>query len=182
MSHVTIVNQNTCIFKSIIKPLLKKIQPTQAGFTLMEILIALLVVSVALIGVASLQMRGQQINHTAYLRTQATFLAYDIMDRMRINSNTATQYVGGFRSVGPGGEDPDYSCDGDGKTCSPTDLVNYDLNNWLSQVRETLPKGEAKIELLDNLNQEYEITLRWTRVAGHTNDNPWDEQTWILRL
>lgn len=178
MSHAIMINQKAFFLKS----LLKKTGPFMAGFTLMEILIALLVVSVALIGVASLQMRGQQINHVAYLRTQATFMAYDIMDRMRLNSENAKQYVGGFTSVGPGGEGPDDSCDGDGKNCSSTDIANYDLNNWLYQVQETLPKGQVKIELIDETNQEYEITLRWKRIAGYTDDNPWDEQIWRLRL
>jgi len=178
MSHAIMINQKAFLFKS----LFKKTVPLTAGFTLMEILIALLVVSVALMGVASLQMRGQQINHVAYLRTQATFLASDMMDRMRLNKENAAQYVGGFTSVGPGGDGPDYSCDGDGKSCSSTDIANYDLNNWLNQVRETLPKGEVKIELIDNANQEYEITLRWKRIAGYTDDKPWDEQIWRLRL
>ncbi len=178
MSHAIMVNQKALCFK----PLLKKTVPLSAGFTLMEILIALLVVSVALIGVASLQIRGQQINHVAYLRTQATFLAYDMMDRMRLNSENAAQYVGGFTSVGPAGEGTDYSCDGDGKSCSSIELANYDLNNWLNQVRETLPKGEVNIKLVDALTQEYEITLRWKKIAAYTDDNPWDEQIWRLRL
>jgi type IV pilus assembly protein PilV len=55
------------------------------GFSMLEMLVALLVLSIGLLGVATLQVRGQQFNQVGYLRTQATFLAYDIMDRMRIN-------------------------------------------------------------------------------------------------
>ena len=55
------------------------------GFTLLEILIAMLIISIGLLGVATLQIRGQQFNQVSYFRTQATFLAYDLMDRIRIN-------------------------------------------------------------------------------------------------
>jgi type IV pilus assembly protein PilV len=64
-----------------------KINTKSPGFSLLEMLIALLVLSIGLLGVATLQIRGQQFNQVGYLRTQATFLAYDIMERIRINSD-----------------------------------------------------------------------------------------------
>lgn len=54
-----------------------------AGFTLLEALVALLVLSIGLLGLAALQARGIAYSHDAYVRSQATFLAYDIMERMR---------------------------------------------------------------------------------------------------
>ena len=55
------------------------------GFTLLEILIAVGVLSIGLLGIAGLQALGQRSNHSAYLRSQATALAYDMIDRMRAN-------------------------------------------------------------------------------------------------
>ncbi len=57
--------------------------PDSSGFTLLEALIALLVLSIGLLGLAALQTRGLAYSHDAYLRSQATFLAYDIIERMR---------------------------------------------------------------------------------------------------
>src|SRR5690606_37316619 len=59
------------------------------GFTLIEVLIALVVMSVGLLGLASLQTNTLAFNRDAYLRSQATALAYDIIDRMRANRDAA---------------------------------------------------------------------------------------------
>ncbi len=55
------------------------------GFSLLEVLIALLVLSIGLLGLAGLQGTGLRYNHSAYLRSQATFQTYDMADRMRAN-------------------------------------------------------------------------------------------------
>jgi type IV pilus assembly protein PilV len=55
----------------------------QRGFTLIEVLIAVLVLAVGLLGLAGLQLAGMKSNHSAYLRSQATIAAYDLLDRMR---------------------------------------------------------------------------------------------------
>jgi len=55
----------------------------QRGFTLMEVLIAVLVLAVGLLGLAALQLAGMKSNHSAYLRSQATIAVYDLLDRVR---------------------------------------------------------------------------------------------------
>jgi len=57
----------------------------KSGFTLIEVLIAMLVLSVGLLGLAGLQARGLKNNLSAYHRGQATQLAYDMADRIRAN-------------------------------------------------------------------------------------------------
>ena len=59
------------------------------GFTLLEVMIALLILSIGLLGLAALQATSLKINHGALLRTQATFLTYDMMDRLRANRTAA---------------------------------------------------------------------------------------------
>ena len=56
-----------------------------SGFTLLEVMIAVFVLAVGLLGVAGMQMIGLRNNNSAALRTQAVFLAQDIADRMRAN-------------------------------------------------------------------------------------------------
>ena len=57
----------------------------QGGFTLIEVMIAVLVLLVGLLGVAGIQIVSFQNNQGAYFRSQATFMASDFLDRMRAN-------------------------------------------------------------------------------------------------
>lgn len=57
---------------------------SQRGVTLLEVLITVLVLSTALMALAALQTRSLQYNSSAYLRSQANIIAYDVFDRMRI--------------------------------------------------------------------------------------------------
>lgn len=63
--------------------------PHARGLTLVEILVALLVLSIGLLGLAALQTTSLRFNTSAYYRTQATALAYDLSDRMRANRQAA---------------------------------------------------------------------------------------------
>lgn len=62
-----------------------KIKMHMKGFTLVEVLVALLILSIGLLGLAGLQAGGLRSNHSAYLRSQAVMLAHDMADRMRSN-------------------------------------------------------------------------------------------------
>lgn len=61
----------------------------QTGVGLIEILIALLVLSIGLLGLSALQVNATKQSHSLMLRTQAINLAYDIADRLRINGTAA---------------------------------------------------------------------------------------------
>lgn len=65
---------------------------SQRGFTMIEALVAILVLSLGLLGLAMLQAQGLKFNTTAYTRTQASMLAYEIIDKMRM-SPTPSEYV-----------------------------------------------------------------------------------------
>src|SRR3569623_448788 len=62
----------------------------QRGFTMIEVLVSVVVLSVNKLDVTGLQATGQRTNHSAYLRSQATSLAYDMIDRMRANKTAIT--------------------------------------------------------------------------------------------
>lgn len=70
-------------------PALHAACPHSRGLTLVEILIALLILSIGLLGLAGLQTLSLKFNTSAYYRTQATALAYDFADRMRANRQDA---------------------------------------------------------------------------------------------
>ena len=67
----------------------KSVRRKNRGFTLLEILVALLVLSIGLLGLAGLQTFSLRNNHSAFLRSQAVVLAYDALDRLRSNRDQA---------------------------------------------------------------------------------------------
>src|SRR5215469_4660080 len=60
-----------------------------SGFTLLEVLIALLVMSIGLLGIGKMMMLSARANDSAYMRSQATTLAYTMLDAMRANRQAA---------------------------------------------------------------------------------------------
>ena len=62
---------------------------TQAGFTLLEILVALFVLLVGLLGLVGLQAEGQQMEMESYQRTQALVLLQDMVNRINANRSDA---------------------------------------------------------------------------------------------
>ena len=75
-------------------------QKHQKGFSLVEILVALLILSIGLLGLAALQTTSLKFNTDSYMRTQATYFVYDIIDRMRANSDSVV--AGGTYDVPDG--------------------------------------------------------------------------------
>ena len=110
------------------------------GFTLLEVMIAVLIFSLGLLGLAGLMVLSVKTNHSAYLRTQASFLAQSMADRVRTNIGWTTGYNGTYDSttVGAG------SCTG--SVCSPTDLIARDKEIWSQQLVDFLPSVSATIE------------------------------------
>ena len=110
------------------------------GATLIEVLIAMLVLAVGILGLMGLQINGKRTNYEALQRSAAVGLAQDMINRMRANPNvaptvtfldtnydTGTTYTGG--GVG-GGQITTAPTDCATTTCSPIQLAAYDLWAW----------------------------------------------------
>lgn len=110
----------------------------QSGFTLIEVLVAVLVTSLGLLGLAVLQARSMEFNHSAYLRSQATQLAYVIADRMRANRRAALD--GDYDGVDF--NDPQPVC---GEQAGGS-IAARDIAAWRSAVGCSLPQGHARIQ------------------------------------
>lgn len=122
------------------------------GFTLVEALIAVLVLSIGLLGVAGLQLSSLRGNSDAARRSQATFLAYDIADRMRANRDRA---LAGDYNIALATATP---------AAGGATLAERDLNEWRSAITATLPGGAAQargsIARLAG-GEQFEITVQW---------------------
>lgn len=112
----------------------------QRGFTMIETLIAILVFSLGLIGMAGLMVVSVKTNHSAYLRTQATFLAESLVNRMRINRGQINSYN---LTYGPGTVGPDPCANA--APCEPALMVARDVALWSQQLVTMLPNPTATV-------------------------------------
>lgn len=110
------------------------------GVSLIEVLIAVLIFSLGLIGLAGLLVFATQSNHSAYLRTQATFLAGSMADRMRANS--AGVWSNAYNSNAYPMAGTPASCSGG---CTAAQLAQRDQLVWSNMLRSFLPGVQATI-------------------------------------
>ncbi|MGB0958167.1 MAG: type IV pilus modification protein PilV, partial [Litorivicinus sp.] len=94
------------------------------GISLVEVLVSLLILSLGLLGFASLQAANLNLGNEAWLRSQATVLASDMIDRVRGNSASfeAGHYDHAFAST------PSSANDCTAVDCNPVQLAAYDLS------------------------------------------------------
>lgn len=110
------------------------------GFTLIEVLIAVVVLSIGLLGLASLQSNGLRFNQSAQMRTQATQLAYDMSDRMR--ANMAAVSNGAYLSSSSASLATVAACHNT-TGCTAAQMAGDDLARWDLAVQRYLPTGSA---------------------------------------
>lgn len=111
----------------------------QAGFTMIEVLITVLVLSIGLLGLAALQATGLKESQMAYMRSQAVLLAYDMADRIRANSVQSDQY--------------DFDL-----TPNAGTVAESDRNEWNANLA-LLPDSIGDVQ--DNGGGDFTITVRW---------------------
>ena len=129
--------------------------PRQHGFSLIEVLIAMLVLAIGLLGMAQMQASGIRSTHGAYLRTQATLLAGDMLDSMRANMTVARN----------GGYDVAF-----GGTLAGGTTVGDDVNAWQANLAALLPNGQGQITTVlggpvvtpNNIPSDVTVAVRWT--------------------
>ncbi len=131
-----------------------------SGFTLLEVVITLFLLSIGFLGVASMQSVALQQSHNTYFRTQADLLLRDMAERMR--NNPAGVHEGYYlHDGGPSGGDPQ-DCTGSNAACDAAVLAESDLADWTQRITDTrmLPEGRARIIALAQAGA-YEISIYW---------------------
>lgn len=121
----------------------KTIRLSEDGFTMVELLVAVLVLSIGLLGLAGLQAAGLRNNQSAYQRSQATILAYDIADRMRANQAAAAAgaYNIALGAAGGGGS-----------------VAADDLTEWKDNMAALLASGDGSVT---NNGGNFIILVQW---------------------
>ncbi|WP_186318016.1 type IV pilus modification protein PilV [Marinobacter maritimus] len=138
----------------------------QSGMTLIEILVTVLVLAIGLLGMASLTVGSLKNNQGAFLRTQATILAYDMADRMR--SNAAEAISGSYDGATTNTTLSAPSCGTNG--CTGAERVSADIFAWKQQIEGAngnmamLPGGEGAISGgggATNAGTAFTVTITW---------------------
>lgn len=125
------------------------------GFSLLEVLVTVLVVSLGLLGMAALIISGVRSNNIAHYRSVATKQAEDISDRMR--TNLAGARAGNYDNLTatiPSSSDCMVTA------CSATQMAAYDHAQWNTANSRLLPGGQGIVS--GNVAAGYTITLMWT--------------------
>jgi type IV pilus assembly protein PilV len=146
------------------------------GFSMVEVLVALLVLSIGLLGLAALQTTSLQYNTGSYFRTQATFLAYDIIDRMRANSTAIVDADGnGYDQPTSSAVTITVNCDS--SSCTSAELATYDVKKWYDRAVAMLPNATVTPPTINiNSTRAATITIRWMERDLSMS------QSWVVQL
>jgi len=152
------------------------------GVTLLETLITFFVLSAGMLGLAFMQAQAVKLNTDSYVRTQATMLAYDYIDRMKLNLTEASvidptnnAYVITSTSFGTTA-----SCD------SGISNAANDVTCWETRVRQQLPAGRATVS--QSASGEFTITLFWVESLIRQDPNDLGKegversQSWVFKV
>lgn len=145
---------------------MKSIQARQQlrsrGFTMVEVLVALVVLSVGMLGIAGLYVITLRSGGSAINRMQAVSLATDITDRIRANRTANVAY---------GGPAANNACFGLAAVadCAPAAMAAADLSVWTAQLLQALPAGNGNVVVAPTALVvsggpvfQYTITVNWT--------------------
>jgi type IV pilus assembly protein PilV len=137
----------------------------QAGFSMLEVLITIVVIALGLLGFAGLQAYSVKSNQLALNRSIATMYAYSIIDSMRANRTQALAngYDIAFGAT-PVGAEPALT----------------DLGVWVKDLKDNLPNGEGKI-IVNNANSLATVYIRWKENVS-TNEQKTVEFTTATNL
>lgn len=131
----------------------------QTGFTLLEVLVAVVIISLGMLGVAALLVTVQKAETSSYIQQQAVQTAYDMLDRMRANlSGVQAGYYNGSYS---GTSTASTNCNA--SVCSSQQLADYDTSQWTSDI-DALPQGAGTVAsaVSSNGNVNVTVTVSWS--------------------
>ena len=150
-------------------------RPSQAGFTLLEVLIAIVILSIGLLGVAGMITKAMKSNDSAYMRSQATIAANTLLDNMRANGPgvAAGNYSGSTSAVTA----TSYACYGSTTACSTSSIATDDMLAFKNRLA-AIPNGAGAVSVVQTSGTQYvaAVTVTWNdtragnafRVSGNS--------------
>jgi type IV pilus assembly protein PilV len=144
-----------------------KMKRTHCGFTLIEVMIAMLVMSLGLLGIAATLVTAMHSATSNYLKQQAVQTTYDMADRMRSNfvaasvPNSSNPYIVALTSPAASVPSPDCSA----TVCSAANMAAYDVWQWQTALKNDLPGGLGSISVVPDPATgvaQVTITVQWS--------------------
>ncbi len=123
------------------------------GFTLVEVMVALVIFSISMLGLAGLQISALRDNQIANQHTIATQLASDMAERIRANPAGADNGSYSTVTIQPGSAPDCY-----GASCGYADIAQMDAYEWFAALQNALPSGTG--EVVSN-SGGFTITVKW---------------------
>jgi type IV pilus assembly protein PilV len=163
---------------------MKSLLHKQSGVSLIEVLVTLVLISIALLGSASLQVLSKRSNYEAVQRTSAAHLANDLLARMRANRGALDGYLPAALLGGTTLKlESILDCADDSVTCNSTDVAAYELWQWEQQLdgaaESDTATGAASGGLLEptacitgpagGVGGVYEVAIAWRGGVEHLN-------------
>jgi type IV pilus assembly protein PilV len=139
-------------------------QQQSRGFSLMEVLVALIILSIGLLGTAAMQLAGLRYGYSANLVYVATLQANDMADRIRANPRGLA--AGHYNRIVGTGSDP--GCIN--STCTPAQMAATDAFQWNSNNALVLPSGIGTVSG-SGAGSTFTITVAWTEVGPGNSGN-----------
>jgi type IV pilus assembly protein PilV len=140
----------------------------QRGFSLMEVMVALVVLSVGLLGLAALQAEGLRGSSTAQYRFQAVRMMGDILDRMRSNRAGLTSYAVTLAATGTDNGCSESIATPTAANCTAAQMAAHDLLLWKADLITYLgANGDGSIVANGAVARQFTITVQWSERADN---------------
>jgi type IV pilus assembly protein PilV len=149
----------------------------QAGFSMIEVLISLVLIAVAMFGHAGLQLNAMKFAKGGASRTQAVFLSNELAERME--ANKAGAHAGNYVVAGVSSTPATSASDCMATACNSSALAAYDLAEWTTRIAATLPGSSWQITqptvgTATGAPSTYTILVNWQDRRANTNTTSYE--------
>jgi len=150
--------KQSAIFRTVSSQLSSCGKRGEVGFSLIEVLVTMLILSFGLLGVAGLLVSGVSNASSSEAMAKASQLAADMADRIRANPvfgvSATSEYITAYVDTAP---------------TSPSTIAQKDKKEWLEALAAQLPQGDGQIAV-DSTLRKAVITVRWNNCMGTLSD------------
>lgn len=164
---------------------------SSTGFTLLEVLVAVVIFSIGLLGIATLHLTGMKQTFNSHVRAVAVAQAEDMADRMRANPSAVS--AGDYNVSSIPGTAPAVDCSN--AQCTAAQMAAYDLYSWAVEDAQALPQGAGVVCLdstpddgdatdwkCDDSGEVYAVKVQWSERGLDSKDNTVTTRRFVMRV
>ena len=147
--------------------LMKPQLPITKGFSMLEALAAMMVLSLLCLSLMSFQLQSMQAQRDALSMQQAVAMAQDLSQRMQVHPGAWSWYQLNLDGVPA-------SWDCQQKSCTAQQWAQSDLADWWTELQQRLPMAKARMKTISNGTPKVELLLAWpsATLSDHSDQPP----------